>query len=1071
MVYSSPWAEPLTKPVEELETFLVMCPDAPSPGGAKRLEFRTEHSPGVVPGYDIGWILVAGATYSDGTRSYMNGSYLMIREESMENARERVLRDLFATTGTWDVDKITVTAIKPHQTKGKGKAKAVDQDSITMSSDDDDIATGPSTQARTDASSQVVRDALLPHRNANIFYSPPPSRSHSASPLASTSTSPSKRVLPNLPPSPLRRANSPLKQSTTARVSPKKKVANDSDEYEPEPNSDDSDGDTVIASSQPFLDRSTQSSSDLLQLHLPNRSPVRTTRSTSKTLSLSRSVTPTLTTPSRLTPSPSKKLFTKERDPSSSPLSSLPPSPSVSPMKRRAEDNHLPPFVRNKGIRHKFAGVHVELRDEYRLPRALGGAVGPSMLRKKRAGKTKDDVKGKGWLESEEEEEESEEEEDSDSSSSSSSSSSEDEDVVALLARAAERRANGTQLLATSETSNQHSPERRSTRVVPPKAAEKKKDLDLLSGLTTRNGRMGIEGLMREKVKSEKVVDQWEKAKKLMEESDDMLDLTDDEDEIAPLTETDVDKLAAAAAILPTIGEDDDDWLPTFSPQKREAQTRAAQIKEVLKADLGGASEAREEIDEARVVWTMEVIVAKKLGWEKEAKREGWVGRVGRSLREGARRADGFESPMLLFGRLAGVGSEEERREVADWLLTFVGSPVTPGPSADRAVMLLSRIISHTAQTTTYPSTLATDAPTRCPLLSALHFGAQLAALGAKDGLVELPTSVYAQEKQTIETKFDSLMKEVLEGSGEEELGVVVSRKKRDEVVRRLVKVAGDLAGARLLSGPELVGLIVAFVKIGLDPTSAPLRGSLEPALQHLVDSIDLPDCDTRASLFNALHVAFGASPPRTQLEVLRILPHQSKGSKILRKWLAIAFLVRPADNEAFVDPSAFDRSPPIDAVLETLKQSRDGPLDPATDNHVLLHNAMILSLALSDLGEELLLLSPSVREVAQRQLVEVRRAVERADSRIRTDVKAGDPARNRAKNAVMRLHHSLKYQHNVATQNRGKNPFFVEEKRLEDGLEASKVGEEEPSKADVVREESRTPLATRSVEQDMEES
>lgn len=51
----------------------------------------------------------AGATFSDDTRTKMTGSWYLLREESVEKARERLSRDVYAKGGAWDMSRVRPT--------------------------------------------------------------------------------------------------------------------------------------------------------------------------------------------------------------------------------------------------------------------------------------------------------------------------------------------------------------------------------------------------------------------------------------------------------------------------------------------------------------------------------------------------------------------------------------------------------------------------------------------------------------------------------------------------------------------------------------------------------------------------------------------------------------------------------------------------------------------------------------------------------------------------------------------------------------------------------------------------
>ncbi|ORY72745.1 hypothetical protein BCR35DRAFT_307520 [Leucosporidium creatinivorum] len=107
--YSNPWDEPLTKPIEQLGTYLAVLPDFTE--GSKRMDVRPIHLEHAKAGNKHGWIISAGATFEGEAGSKMTGSWFLIREESLEKARERLSKDVYVLGGAWDLSKATFTAV------------------------------------------------------------------------------------------------------------------------------------------------------------------------------------------------------------------------------------------------------------------------------------------------------------------------------------------------------------------------------------------------------------------------------------------------------------------------------------------------------------------------------------------------------------------------------------------------------------------------------------------------------------------------------------------------------------------------------------------------------------------------------------------------------------------------------------------------------------------------------------------------------------------------------------------------------------------------------------------------
>ncbi|GAA5988378.1 hypothetical protein JCM11641_005455 [Rhodosporidiobolus odoratus] len=105
---SSIWHEKPSKPLKEYNTYLATLPDF---GQSKRMEVRPQHLEDAAVGHANGWIIKAGATFNDDSKSKMTGSWFLLREESMEKARERLSRDVYVTGGAWDMSKATITPV------------------------------------------------------------------------------------------------------------------------------------------------------------------------------------------------------------------------------------------------------------------------------------------------------------------------------------------------------------------------------------------------------------------------------------------------------------------------------------------------------------------------------------------------------------------------------------------------------------------------------------------------------------------------------------------------------------------------------------------------------------------------------------------------------------------------------------------------------------------------------------------------------------------------------------------------------------------------------------------------
>ena len=145
---------------------------------------------------------------------------------------------------------------------------------------------------------------------------------------------------------------------------------------------------------------------------------------------------------------------------------------------------------------------------------------------------------------------------------------------------------------------------------------------------------------------------------------------------------------------------------------------------------------------------------------------------------------------MVLFSSLNGIGSPDEHKEVAGWLISLsayplsflqvdpdcpstVCHPTTSAVLAASTTNLLNRIITYTAKSITVPTSA---------LLTAHDFFDELELLGAKKELLSSP-KIKAEAMDTREDSMDVDME------GEE-----LVEKKRSRSVTRMLRVVRDLA-------------------------------------------------------------------------------------------------------------------------------------------------------------------------------------------------------------------------------------------------------------------------------------
>ncbi|KAF7550160.1 hypothetical protein G7046_g8097 [Stylonectria norvegica] len=109
-------AAPITTQAGKFE-FLVIAPDKPGVL-AKRLEVRATHFANMQPHVADGSWKLGGALLhsvpkddSPGSLDFM-GSTLVCVAESAEAVREQLSKDIYATSGVWDMDKIQIYPFK-----------------------------------------------------------------------------------------------------------------------------------------------------------------------------------------------------------------------------------------------------------------------------------------------------------------------------------------------------------------------------------------------------------------------------------------------------------------------------------------------------------------------------------------------------------------------------------------------------------------------------------------------------------------------------------------------------------------------------------------------------------------------------------------------------------------------------------------------------------------------------------------------------------------------------------------------------------------------------------------------
>lgn len=97
--------------------FLVIAPDKPN-AREKRLEVRNLHFEGMVPFREDGTWKTGGALLNSvpkddnpASLDFM-GSTIVVVAESVEQVREQLSKDIYATSGVWDMEKVQIYPFK-----------------------------------------------------------------------------------------------------------------------------------------------------------------------------------------------------------------------------------------------------------------------------------------------------------------------------------------------------------------------------------------------------------------------------------------------------------------------------------------------------------------------------------------------------------------------------------------------------------------------------------------------------------------------------------------------------------------------------------------------------------------------------------------------------------------------------------------------------------------------------------------------------------------------------------------------------------------------------------------------
>ncbi|ETS81722.1 hypothetical protein PFICI_06724 [Pestalotiopsis fici W106-1] len=106
----------ITTPPPGKYEFLVVVPDKPG-AQPKRLEVRPKHFEGLTDLVDKGIFKVGGATLhdvpegTDAAKWSFHGSTIVMVAESVEECKEILRKDIYSTSGVWDVDNAQIWPI------------------------------------------------------------------------------------------------------------------------------------------------------------------------------------------------------------------------------------------------------------------------------------------------------------------------------------------------------------------------------------------------------------------------------------------------------------------------------------------------------------------------------------------------------------------------------------------------------------------------------------------------------------------------------------------------------------------------------------------------------------------------------------------------------------------------------------------------------------------------------------------------------------------------------------------------------------------------------------------------
>ncbi|GAA5984236.1 hypothetical protein JCM5350_002875 [Sporobolomyces pararoseus] len=508
----------------------------------------------------------------------------------------------------------------------------------------------------------------------------------------------------------------------------------------------------------------------------------------------------------------------------------------------------------------------------------------------------------------------------------------------------------------------------------------------------------------------------YEAQKEFLGNSDDELDRTsDNSDEDLPdlnfNNSTHLDTLAQG--IAGAVSEDD-----LLSPDKAAHKKRAREVASILgdeekkKLKAGLAGETPEE-RQARTIWRdsyrFEAFDAEVL------KGEGWIGQIAAAIRDGLTNPQRFPSSIVLCSRIATNDSQafEDCKIAANWLISLVCNPATPASLADKLFNLLQRITQIASRSNQSSNTSLLDKDDLVKLL--LRLG------GDSNKLLGIKETVEESEPDSEEE--DDLMELELLGTRATTPPrkttkplTVEARVSAVEKWCRVVQIASS-SRSPALDKSATTQLVEVCVKLCLEPTSSVLRGPLERTIVSLLHSPSAQELSSLFEIFHRLAALYRSSRPRTQVEVLRCLPHQTISDKKIRKWLAWAFMAEEEAFEQVVENEASFAQSLLPLLLQLVKAppatSAFNPPATSTDSSndiKLFQQATLLLISFTDLDDDLNV--GAQKTEAQNLVDQIRTAVKKIDGKLRADARKGLLVeRIQAKNLLTSITNSLDYQ------------------------------------------------------------